>query len=176
MSFNDWKLNQKSLPGLSSEVYSPDYVPEDTNLNDFLFTTDIQGVSNKVGQRLREDAGEQKTPLTKEESDFIDESIKLTQRRIVSTRKRIASVKGKVDEEMSTLADARGGEISFKLDISKKPRIKRAIKKLFGIKSDTITYSMYKELLEARDLLEARESDEYVNGPSVIIGTSGDGV
>ena len=100
-------------------------------------------------------------PLTQEEAALVDQRIDKLLESIGDTRDRVADTQKRIELQV---APKDGNELSFKLDIRKKPSLKRAIAAVFGVKSDTITYSMYKQCVELKRLLEEEESDNYVAG------------
>ncbi len=150
-------------------VYNPEFFPEELDVTDFL-KTDMVDVAQKTLQPKidappqENPAGTSNAPLTVEEANEADRRIELTKQRLKLTRERVANVRSRLDDEMAAFASERGAEVNFKLEIKKKGRVKRAIRRLFGRKTDTITYSMYLELLAAKERLEDEESDGYVNG------------
>ena len=140
-------------------LYSPDFVrnPEDIAnpiVEDVVPNTEIKkpttpGSSSDV-------------PLTEEEALAVDKEIEDTLERIQNTREVIKATKTKIDSLVNL--HSNNEELVFELDISKKPRIKRAIRKVFGMNTNTITYSMYKELLKAKNQLEKEQGQGYVKG------------
>jgi len=163
------------IPGLSGDfiggLYNPEFVPEDLDLNDFVEEVEVhteevrQVVNNKGSQLITE-----QLPITEEEAQEAAQQIKNNLLYIEETRKRVVATRAKIDDLIKSSRSgtkAQGQELSFKIDISKKPRIRRAIQKLFGYKTDTITYSMYKELLMAKNNLEQDEAHAYVSGTPV---------
>lgn len=160
---------------LTQGLFKPEYVMRDVNLNDA-----IQIVNN---EKVKEDANKKITnqlngpvintafnansnripiPLTEAEAEEADRQIKRVLERIIATRNKITDLRNNIDSEIE--AELNGKELSFIMDISKKPRIRRAIKKLFGEKTNTITYAMYKEMLAAKTQLEKDEIADYAKG------------
>ena len=152
---------------LVPEVYDPQFVPQKLDLNEFIESREKdEQAQAKVASYLQTSpliklltSGDLPKPLTFEEAEAIDDEIKVTQDAIKTTRGRIASILNRIDE----VGAGSGNEISFKLDISKKNQLKRAVRQVFGLKTDTITYSMYKAALEAKKTLEKDEASDYVN-------------
>jgi hypothetical protein len=171
----DNMLPESVLKGL----YNPQFTPEDKILNEQLI--DPAGRKQEIHQRLQEKLSKALTPdppigsrntssatdrgiprpLTEEEAEEIDRYIESLKERVAATRTRIADLRKFIDE---TANPSQGNELAFKVDISKKGSLKRAVRKVFGEKTDTITYSMYKAALEQKRLIEEQESDGYVNG------------
>jgi hypothetical protein len=105
--------------------------------------------------------GDLPKPLTYDEALAIDDEIAATQAAIKVTRARITTMLGRIDG--IGFGSGGGQEISFKLDISKRAALRRAVRQAFGVKTDTITYSMYKAAVEAKKKLEKSEASDYVN-------------
>ena len=170
-----------SIPeGAFGSLYDLRHLPTELALNEFLSDPDAkdtevkQQVSAKVNaatgfnavggtaklRNLNSDASYRQVPLTREEAEQVDIYIDDLRGRISERRKDIEDVRKFID---SAAQPDGGEEISFRLDISKKASVKRAIRKVFGIKTNEITYSMYKAALQARRALESQETEAYVN-------------
>ncbi|MFM7859570.1 MAG: hypothetical protein ACKO96_48505, partial [Flammeovirgaceae bacterium] len=141
--------------------------PQSLNLAEFI---EVQEQKEEVQRKVQEHleaspliklltSGDIPKPLSYEEAVAIDDEILLAQKNIATTRERIATILGKIDE----IGLGSGQELNFKLDISKKTQLKKAIRQAFGIKTDTISYSMYKAAIEAKKQLEKTEAKDYVN-------------
>lgn len=78
-----------------------------------------------------------------------------------STRLRagITALRNHIDSELTS------GDVSraVTVDVSNKSMLRNAIQKVFGVKSDVITYEMYRRALEAKQVLEYTEANKYVN-------------
>lgn len=153
------------------QFYDPTFMPSKLNLAEFL---EVQEKSEDVQRKIQNSlatsplvklltTGDLPKPLSYEESIAIDEEIAVVQKAIEITRSRIANMIKSIDSTGTQGIGGTGQEITFKLDISKRHQVKRAIKKAFGVKTDTITYSMYKAAIEARKGLEKSEASDYVN-------------
>lgn len=165
----------RSPAGLPREIanglYNPSYLPDELRLNEFIEDPDKrrkevqESLQNKVKAPTVPNGlvglDGVPRPLTREEAEEVDKTIEKMRGDIASTRQRIIEMRKFIDE---TANPADGPELSFKLNISKKPTIKRAVRKVFGIKTDQITYSMYKAALELKRQVEKQESDSYVRG------------
>lgn len=155
---------------LVQQIYDPAYLPEKLNMAEFVGFVDPATQEErqaKVEEQLKNTpiarmlSGDSPKPLSLEEAEAIDEEIARTQQAIRVTRSRIKTLRSQIDQVGFT---AEGGqEASFKLDISKRGHLKRAVKSVFGQKTDTITYSMYKAALDAKRQLEDSEANDYVN-------------
>lgn len=152
--------NNKLSSFFQQGLYSPDFVrsPEDI-ANSIISDEPVVVETKKPGVAVNK---LEQIPLTEAESVIIDEELSEVLERINNTRNKIADIKNRVDNFVGL--HSNNEELVFDLDISKKPRIKRAIKQVFGIKTNVITYSMYKDLLKAKNLLEKEQAQGYVNG------------
>jgi len=162
------KIKEPSLPkGLSTGLYNPNFLPEQVDVADFI-TVEVEpvGVSKIPAATLDSvpNVNGVPVPLTVEESRAISEQIDKTLARIAATKEKIGRIRGQIHEAVQPSNSVSGKEFSFTMDISHKPRIRRAIKKLFGIKTDTITYNMYLDMLKAKALLEKTEVQGYLSG------------
>lgn len=126
--------------------------------------------------RLRAGAGSANTPLDEQQAASgsrlrpaltFEEAVEVEKRKnqlienIDIVREKISDTKVRINEVLG----ANGPDIDFDIDIRRKPRLKRAIKKAFGIKNPTtITYKMYLAALAAKRQLEQQEADDYVGG------------
>lgn len=164
---NEFKLPKEVIDGL----YDPSFVPQELNLNDFLQDPDEtkketnKKLTKKIKPATRPEAGgvgdTVPAPLTEAEAEAVDQYIQDLREKIANTRNRIAGLRSHID----SVAQPNGGsEFQLKLDISKKPTIQRAVKQIFGVKTDTITYSMYKAAVSLKRNLEQSESQGYISG------------
>lgn len=99
--------------------------------------------------------------LSVEESDAFDREREAVKKEIVMTKARISNIKKTIDR----LAEPENGqELSFKVDISNKAALRKAVRKIFGVKTDTITYTMYKRALQALQQLQKEDVGDYFDG------------
>lgn len=148
------------------QLYDPTFMPQKLDLAEFIEIQEADpAVQKKVAEHLAKsplikmlESGDIPKPLSFAEALAIDEEIQATQEAIAITRKRIGSMLAMIDEIAT--GDA---EITFKLDIRKRHQLKEAIKKAFGVKTDDVTYSMYKAAVEAKRRLEKKEANDYVS-------------
>jgi hypothetical protein len=152
-------------------LYNLEFLPESLSLNDFIQDADQE--RKEVQDSLREkilaptlpggSVGKNGVPkpLTAKEAEEVDRVIETQRADIARTRQRIAETRSFID---NVAAPKGGPELSFKLDISRKPTLRRAVKKVFGRKTDEITYSMYKFALEEKRRIERQEAKDYVSG------------
>lgn len=155
------------MKDLVQQFYDPQFMPENLNLAEFVEVIEKDStVKARIEQQVKSSPlvklleGDAPRPLTYDEAMAIDEEIARYQQAISATRDRIANVIKQIDEV--AYGDS-GGEISFQLDVSNRAHLRKAIKKAFGVKTDTVTYSMYKAAVEAKRSLEKSESKDYTN-------------
>lgn len=160
----------KHLPELDipllRELYSPDFDPLASPVNRAaplqLPEDRIAEVERKVKEvEAKLFAGETPAPLTKEEAEEVERQVDDMRAAIAGTRRRIASIKGKIEKQAVPEGQP---EISFAVDLKKKSRLRRAVKKVFGVKPEALTYSMYMAALEAKRSIEETEGADYASG------------
>jgi hypothetical protein len=152
-------------------LYHPEFIPEKVEVANFLVEIDSEekvreSLSNKVfNSTLETQAASAPIPLTEAEALEADRQIQATLDRIDRLSNSIDTIGKRIDQQVEPVdASGKKKEWRFELDISKKSRVRRAIKKLFGIKTDTITYGMYKEMLAAKATLEQEQGEGYTKG------------
>lgn len=166
------KIPSNALPSQAlRNVFDPQFLPEELNVSDYLQEVETQtkptqeivsSIESKQLNGIRGLVSDVAIPLTEDEAAEIDRQINATLNRISVTQQQIHRIQSNIEEQLSN--SNKSGEYAINMDISKKPRIRRAIKKLFGYKTDTITFSMYKQMLEAKHLIEEQESSDYLAG------------
>ncbi len=154
-------------------LYKPGFLPKKLALNEFLENPDLrreqvrESVRKKVTAVNNLDSGQLVSdeniaqPLTPEEAEEVDRYIESLKERIAATKGRISDLREFIDE---TANPSGGQELSFTLNIDKKGSLKRAVRKIFGKKVDTVTYSMYKAAVELKRTIEQEEKDAYLEG------------
>lgn len=134
------------------------------DLNEFLEFLSKEERKQKLDKAIKSKAREASTqtstrrPLTREESEYADEQFALLRAEAANLRKEVKDIVGRIDE-----AIANGPELS--LDISDKPLLKKAVRKVFGYNSNLITYGMYKEVLAMKRAHEKTELADYLENP-----------
>lgn len=169
-SVPDFALSREFIQGL----YKPELVPDQVDLTNFVTEVDKTAkVQASLAAKINATAPTAQPgngsfiPLTEEEAREADFQIEAMLERVKVTRDKIELIRTRLDESISaSTSGGDGGELTFKMDISRKPRLRRAIKKLFGQKTDKITYKMYKEMLRAKANLEKEEAGVYTSGKS----------
>lgn len=151
---------------LLSGLYRPEFKPVVETLNEAEFdpVAILEQVEKEIQQKIEEaqarTADGRQKPLTPAQSEVLDQQIEALQAEITHTRGRIADFKAFIDSQ----ARPDSGEISYSIDIRRKPLLKQAVKTIFGHKTTNITYSMYLEAKKAKKLIEEQEADEYIAG------------
>jgi len=104
----------------------------------------------------------QKQDLTFEDVKFIQKALEEKIAEIKVMKARIKTIEDSINEEVNLSHE----QIRHKLNGVKTDNIlvKKAIKRSFGKKTDTITFDMYKTALKTLETLEAEESREYSKG------------
>lgn len=162
----DFTLSREFIQGL----YKPELIPDQVDLTNFIAefdkTEQVQAsLDTKINATLTDEGSF--VPLTEAEAVEADLQIEATLERIKLTRDKITLTRSRIDESIvAATSGSDSNELSFKMDISRKPRLRRAIKKIFGKKTDKITYKMYKDLLQAKADLEKQEAGIYTSGQS----------
>ena len=152
------------LQPLIQKLYQPDFDPQDLKLVSAvpLSKDDLEIVEARVKEvekKLFSD--EVPRPLTEGEAIAVEQKVDEMQEAIAATRARISSMRTKIDAQAAPDGQA---EISFEVDLKRKRRLRRAIRKAFGEKPETLTYSMYRAALEAKRQLEDQEAENYTSG------------
>jgi hypothetical protein len=148
---------QKSDPtSIFDDLYQPQFLPKNLRIREFVNVTSVQekqksirSVNNKraLSELL---SSKPKLPLTPEEAEIVDKKIEQLLNHIERIRSKILDSETQID----SLLSHGEKEVSYTLRIDKKPRLKKAVKVLFGKKTDVITYTMYKEALAIKKKLE----------------------
>lgn len=158
-------LKKDQLPKEVVEgLYNPSYLPRELNLNEFIEDPDqikreTQESLHKVIQVEAEPT--EGAPLTEAQAEEVDRYIESLKESIAQTRGRIATLRAHID---ATAIPENGPEFTLQIDISKKPSVRKAIQKVFGYKTNSLTYSMYKAAIELKRKIEQDEANSYVNG------------
>ena len=153
------------------KIYTGEHTPEQLDLNDFFLYDDEEKVRQSVDSKIDEASKANTTligkdsdiprPLTKKEAEEMDKRIQQLQAKIAYQRQRIKDIGEDIDSQVSS---EPGKEIQFSVNVSKRPILKKAIKSVFGFKTNTITYSTYKAALELKSQLEREEAQSYLSG------------
>jgi hypothetical protein len=159
---------------LSAKLFSSEYKPPKYDLNSFVreayIPTTTEQVERKVANAITRGvtsvpgaAGVRiPLPLSEAEALVADEQIAATLKRIATSKKKLHNFRLRLRDEV---LKANGNkELHIALNVKNRGRVKRAMRALFGEDSDTITYSMYIEMLEAKAKLEAAEVSDYSTG------------
>lgn len=159
--------NQRALHGLFSGIYDARFLPAELDLNDFVETVAEEEASDiRVASRIEEKnviapTSTTQRPLTRDESLAVDRKMQSLLESITLVKDRIRNIKIEIDKQGSP---SEGKELQFNIDVSKRPTLKRAIRRSFGVNFGVITYSMYKEAIQMRAQLERDDAGSYVQG------------
>jgi len=154
----------KELQPIIQGLYRPDYDPEEFKLAEALKLDedDLKIVEEKVKEvEQRIFSSDVPTPLSAEEAAAVEQKVREMRDAIAATRSRIAGMRAQIDAKAAPDGQA---EIGFEVNLKKKQRLRRAIKSVFGIKPNALTYSMYRACLEAKREIEDREAADYTSG------------
>lgn len=168
------------IPGL----YNPKLLPDELNLADSISVEEIESSSfiasdivtteekiqaaraslDRKINHIYESFGPLE-PLTELEATVFEERWKLARDNLNSMLSRITATKDRISQQIEASQKARGGgDYVFTLDIEKKNRVKRALRKLLGSDSNQITYSTFLELQAAKQQMELQAIDDYATG------------
>ena len=154
----------RELQSTIQRLYHPDFDPEELKLAQQLNLDedDLKVVEERVKEaEAKLLSADVPTPLTAEEAAAIEQKVDEMRSAITSTRRRIAEMRAKIDAQAAPDGQA---EIGFEIDLAKKQRLRRAVKKVFGYKPKALTYSMYRAAIEAKRQIEDQEARDYVQG------------
>lgn len=94
-------------------------------------------------------------PLTREEADIVDEKVAGLRSKLNSINRKLEFATKSIDEQQQNDQDKSG----FVFDISKKPKLRRATKVIFGQKLNEITFQQYKQMLAEKERLEKEDGN-----------------
>lgn len=152
------------IDNIFSELYRPDYKPEDLKLAGLikLKEEDLKIVEERVKEVEKKlFSSDAPVPLTEEEAIAIEAKVDEFKKAIADTRRRIAGIQSRIDAQLN---DDGQVDMGFQLKLEDKERLAKAVKRTFGIRAEVITYSMYRAALKAKKEIEEREADNYTSG------------
>lgn len=146
------------------ELYLPSFSPEQSKLAKLIpmDKTDTEIIDNRVKeaeQQIFQSKDENAKPLTAEEAVAIQKKVLQMRDAIAATRYNITRMRKIIDDKIN-----EDGELAFSVDLRKKQRLRRAIKKTFNITPTELTYEMYILALETKRQIEKEEANNYANG------------
>jgi hypothetical protein len=165
-------MSKKPLDDLQSmfkDLYDPGFKPKDIDFQHFYNVAEKQAKEDvdRAYSQIRELADDHprdlgslagdaalKKPLTKEEALLVEAKKDQIYDRANNLRNALEGEIGKIDEE------AVGWAHTF--DLGPRPRLKKAIKRIFGGKKETITYAEFKSLLIRKKQLEMSEAADIM--------------
>jgi hypothetical protein len=145
-------------------LYVPELVPDSVDLRGFIQDpqADADAIQSQVDAKVTAAVErDPNAPLTEAEALLVDARIDTLIEGLGEARARISNLRELIEKQV---APANGEELSFRIDISKRRSLKRAVAIVFGMKTDTITYSMYKQCLELKRQIETQEAGDYTAG------------
>jgi hypothetical protein len=121
-------------------------------------------VTRLVEEQVKRDSdafvrGDIRKPLTPEQAVVVQRQVQTTLAKAARIRKKIDVLESQVDEVLLS-GGGTGKEVSFNLDLKRKPLLKLAVKLLTGRITNTLTYSTYKEALRIKKELEAENGKD----------------
>jgi hypothetical protein len=150
------------------DVFKRIYDPTKPNVQDKLkrnngasptdASTTAKRVLNKESQPFNyKDDGSFSTqkPLTMDEAKVVNDRIDVLRAQIDRIRSKTEAVEKKILNQLEGNPDLP----TFKMDISKRPKLRKATKVVFGFKADEISFTMYRQALEEKIALEKEDSD-----------------
>lgn len=155
---------------LLSSVFTPEFKERSLNLNNFIKESYLPQEKIVVAEKIETLAVEGiaaskldiPIPLTEQEAEEADKQIALALDYIAKTKNKLIGFRENLSK---AVLDANGGkELQFTVDISKKRRLRKAIKTLYGDEISTISYSMYIEMVKAKAMLEMKEARDFTVG------------
>lgn len=154
------KLNQRLL----TNSFPQELIPQVVDIPDYVEVIEkqeiLQAAEKEVDVKIKA-LGEIPVPLTEAQAEVVDQRIQASLANINVARKALSDLRLELDKK---IREQDSESISFAIDLKGKPRLGRAIKKLWGEKRQSFTFDMYKELLEAKKKLESDEINKFTNG------------
>ena len=160
------KKPPKNIQDLFKDLYDPGFKSEDIDFKSFYHLAEKQAeddvkrsfdearARNRSVEDLAGDAAIKK-PLTREESLRVEDKKVQIRERAIRLRNGMADELRKIDNEAV--------DWSHTFDLSKRPRLRKAIKRVFGYSGkETITYDEFKSLLMRKKQLEVSEAADMM--------------
>lgn len=102
------------------------------------------------------DTIEPQKPVSQIEAEEIQQDISNMIDRIQTLKKKVAFLNSQVDSSMFSLGE---NKTTFNYNLSKRPRLKNAMKTIFGRGKSTITYQDYLYVLDLKQAFEKTEAE-----------------
>ena len=160
----------EKMGSMFKELYDPKFVPKDIDLNTFYNISekeakeDIDAIYSSVRafntegltRNAKEITGDAllSKPLTSEEA-------KVVEAKKQHLFKKADRVKGRVERSVSAM-DEECIDWSHTFNLSGRPKLRKAIRRVFGEKKSTITYQEFKDLLILKKQIEMAEAADLV--------------
>ena len=157
----------EKLRSVFKELYEPEFVSRDLDLKAFYDIAEKEAeedVKNILGTIRSFEAGDKNTSFTGR--GIIDKPITEEEAQVIEGKKkevldRCKRVRGSLDEQFEKI-DEVAVNWSHTFDLKRRPRLRKAIQRVFGEKKSTITYLEYRELLKRKKALEAIEAADLL--------------
>jgi len=151
----------ENLKEVFKELYDPKFVPKDLDLKSFYDISEKEAEEDvkKVLSDIRAFRDANSPYLGK---GIIDKPINEDEAQVIENKKdeilqRCKKVRGKLEKQLEK-ADKVASGWSHTFDLKRRPKLRKAIQRVFGEKKSTITYAEYKELLKRKKALEVAEA------------------
>lgn len=159
------------------DVFKKLYEPNQPEIQDSLKRNDGTAPQDASPEAIREKANTKASqpfrykddgsfstqkPLSQEEAKVISDRIDVLRAQIDRIRSKTQEVEKKILNQLEGNPDLP----TFKMDISKRPKLRKATKVVFGSKANEITFTMYRQALEEKIALEKEDSDSMFEDDS----------
>lgn len=154
-----------------NKLYLGTHVPERKSLQHGVYETPESRVSGELTpeQKAKAEAnikatsaalaeGKPRVPVTPEQADLIQSKAQSVLDRGTRVLNKLNALENEIHAALMDAGETR--DLSFNIDVSRKPRLRQAILVIFGEKRPTITYEMYREALKLKKKMEAEESKD----------------
>lgn len=140
--------------------FSPEFETKQGDLAEFIFKKYVpepEEIISKSSLGKMVLNGLAPKPLTLEEAKEIIKEKEETIGRIDTTLSLIDELEDLIEKEI----EAEKDELNITISNDTKSELKKALRKVFGQKQNTVTYEMYRQLLKAKEEIEESEVEEY---------------
>ena len=138
-------------------IVPTDLTFEQLNLNSFIGDANLQKrseASDKVKKSSESFTGKN---ISEIESEIVDLRIASQIETLGQLEERISSIQVSIDKSISD-----NGGLSVPVNVKGRPSLKRAISRVFGIKTSEISYDMYRSALTALQELQIDAADDLM--------------
>ncbi len=160
----------ETLQGIFKELYKPEFVPKDLDLKSFYniaekeASEDLEKIYSDIRAFNTEGLPRNAKPLTGMAA--IKKPINSEEAQIIEQKKNdlldnCKRIKTKLNEEFEKI-DKEAANWSHTFELKNRPKLRKAIQRVFGEKKNTITYSEYRRLLKIKKRLEIMEASDIL--------------